>query len=73
MTDAALARPPHPALPDSILRANALMAAIPYWFVALIARIPIAAVFWRSGQTKVEGWRSPTPRSCCSRTNTSCR
>jgi putative oxidoreductase len=32
------------------------MAAIPYWLVALIARISIAGVFWRSGQTKVEGW-----------------
>jgi putative oxidoreductase len=39
-----------------IARANALMAAIPYWFVALVGRISIAAVFWRSGQTKVEGW-----------------
>ncbi len=34
-----------------------LMQAIPYWFVALITRISIAAVFWQSGQTKVEGFR----------------
>ena len=40
-----------------IARANALMSAIPYCFVALIARIAVAAVFWRSGQTKVDGWR----------------
>ncbi|ARQ00851.1 DoxX family protein [Pseudorhodoplanes sinuspersici] len=40
-----------------VLRANALMAEIPYWFLALVLRIPIAAVFWRSGQTKVEGWQ----------------
>ena len=33
-----------------------LMEQIPYWLVALIARVPIAAVFWRSGQTKVDGW-----------------
>lgn len=39
-----------------ILRANALMAAIPYWLIALVARLSIAGVFWRSGQTKVEGW-----------------
>lgn len=29
---------------------------IPNDFVALIARLSIAAVFWQSGQTKVEGW-----------------
>jgi putative oxidoreductase len=43
-------------IPALVMRANALMSYIPYWFVALILRIPIAAVFWRSGQTKVEGW-----------------
>lgn len=44
-------------LAGPIRRVNALMAAIPYWCVALIGRVSIAAVFWRSGQTKVEGWR----------------
>lgn len=39
-----------------VLRANALTSYIPYWFVALVLRIPIAGVFWQSGQTKVEGW-----------------
>jgi putative oxidoreductase len=39
-----------------IVRANAVMASIPYWFVALIGRVSIAAVFWRSGQTKLDGW-----------------
>ena len=39
-----------------IVRANTLMSAIPYALVALIGRISIAAVFWRSGQTKLEGW-----------------
>jgi putative oxidoreductase len=43
-------------IPALIIRANALMSDIPYWFVALVLRIPVAAVFWRSGQTKVEGW-----------------
>jgi putative oxidoreductase len=33
-----------------------LMEKIPYWLIALVARVPIAAVFWRSGQTKVDGW-----------------
>ena len=34
-----------------------LMARIPYSIVALAARVFPAAVFWYSGQTKVEGWR----------------
>jgi putative oxidoreductase len=29
---------------------------IPYWFIALAARIFPAAVFWQSGQTKVAGF-----------------
>lgn len=43
-------------IPALVMRANALMSYIPYWFVALVLRIPIAGVFWQSGQTKVEGW-----------------
>ena len=38
-------------------RSIEVMNSIPYWFVALMARIPIAGVFWQSGQTKVDGWR----------------
>jgi putative oxidoreductase len=34
-----------------------LMEAIPYWLLALVTRLSIAGVFWRSGQTKVDGWR----------------
>jgi putative oxidoreductase len=30
--------------------------AIPYSLIALLARISPAAVFWMSGETKVEGW-----------------
>ena len=30
---------------------------IPNDLIALVARLSIAAVFWQSGQTKVEGWR----------------
>lgn len=57
MTDTPLAVRSQSGLAALIVRANALMAAIPYWLIALITRISIAAVFWRSGQTKVEGWR----------------
>jgi putative oxidoreductase len=39
-----------------IARANTLISAIPYTLVALIGRVSIAAVFWRSGQTKLDGW-----------------
>jgi putative oxidoreductase len=35
--------------------AIALLERIPHSFVALIARFGIAAVFWGSGQTKVQG------------------
>lgn len=56
MTDTPIAFHPQAGLAGLIARINASMAAIPYWLVALIARISIAAVFWRSGQTKLEGW-----------------
>ncbi len=47
--DSALAR---------LVRASVvMMESIPYWLVALVARLSIAGVFWRSGQTKVQGWR----------------
>lgn len=52
-----LAAPSKPAFPHLIARLIHAMEAIPYWFVALIARISIAGVFWQSGQTKVEGFR----------------
>ncbi|RRW58802.1 DoxX family protein [Pseudomonas moraviensis] len=38
-----------------ILRVIALFEKIPHSLIALIARFSIAAVFWKSGQTKVEG------------------
>ncbi|WP_428521234.1 DoxX family protein [Pseudorhodoplanes sp.] len=57
MTDTPISMRSEPGLAGLILRANALIAAIPYWLIALVTRISIAAVFWRSGQTKVEGWR----------------
>ena len=33
-----------------------LAERIPYSLVALVARFAVASVFWRSGQTKVEGF-----------------
>jgi putative oxidoreductase len=34
----------------------ALFESLPYSLIALIARVAPAAVFWQSGQTKLEGW-----------------
>ena len=33
-----------------------LVESLPYWLLALVALIPVAAVFWNSGRTKVDGW-----------------
>lgn len=38
-----------------VLRAIDLCRLIPYSLVALLGRFSIAAVFWKSGQTKIEG------------------
>jgi putative oxidoreductase len=35
---------------------RALAERIPYGAVALVARLAVASVFWRSGQTKVQGF-----------------
>lgn len=37
-------------------RAQALFEAIPASAIALVARVSIAATFWKSGQTKVQGF-----------------
>ena len=52
---------PVAARPGSVLvrigrRGIAALDCIPYWFIALAARIFPAAVFWQSGETKVAGW-----------------
>jgi putative oxidoreductase len=39
-----------------IQQAIATLDCIPYWFIALAARVFPAAVFWQSGETKVAGW-----------------
>ena len=36
--------------------AASVFERIPHWFIALLARFSIAAVFWKSGQTKIEGF-----------------
>jgi putative oxidoreductase len=36
--------------------ASGLFECIPYSAIALLARLSVAGVFWRSGQTKVEGF-----------------
>jgi putative oxidoreductase len=41
------------AVVGTVIRA---LERIPYSAVALLTRLAIADVFWRSGQTKVEGW-----------------
>ncbi len=33
-----------------------LLTAIPHDVIALIARVSVSAVFWQSGQTKLDGW-----------------
>ena len=49
-----------PAKQGSLLRRAAqvigLLESLPYWILGLAARVFPAAVFWQSGQTKIEGW-----------------
>jgi putative oxidoreductase len=50
------AAPEHPASPAQGVRAvMGLLGRIPDTLIALVARFSIAAVFWSSGQTKVDG------------------
>lgn len=44
------------AVTSWIERAVGMLSAIPHSLMALIGRFSIAAVFWNSGQTKVEGF-----------------
>jgi putative oxidoreductase len=37
-------------------RAISILEMIPYWVFGLAARVFPAAIFWESGQTKVDGW-----------------
>lgn len=57
MTTTAPPRAPIAGAAALLRRAHAAMAAIPESLVALLGRFSIAAVFWHSGQTKVDGLR----------------
>lgn len=43
--------------PATLQRAIAALDAIPQDAIALAARLFAAAIFWQSGQTKLDGWR----------------
>ncbi|WP_412064295.1 DoxX family protein [Rhizobium sp. SYY.PMSO] len=43
-------------VPQRLHSAIRLLDGVPHDLIALIARLSIAAVFWQSGQTKVDGW-----------------
>jgi putative oxidoreductase len=43
------------AMTDLVLKLRTLFEGIPYSLVALLGRFAMAGVFWKSGQTKVEG------------------
>lgn len=48
--------PARPGVPLAwIARAHAAFARVPESLIALLGRVALAGVFWRSGQTKVEG------------------
>ncbi len=51
-----LIAPSQPSLTNVIARVIGAMQTIPYGFLALITRLSIAAVFWQSGETKVDGF-----------------
>lgn len=55
-TDTAMGASRATPVSSLIGRAIGLMGAIPHCLTALIARFSIAAVFWQSGQTKVDGF-----------------
>jgi len=47
---------PSPTIATRFQSALGLLGRIPHDLIALISRLSIGAVFWQSGQTKVEGW-----------------
>jgi len=47
----------HQARPVQLIKwLIGLFERTPYWLIALLGRFSIAAVFWKSGQTKVQGF-----------------
>lgn len=49
------AKPHTPLIVRAVAKAAVLFERIPHGLIALLARFSIAAVFWKSGQTKIEG------------------
>ena len=47
---------PPSSLHGLVMRIVTLLSGIPESFIALLGRFSIAAVFWKSGQTKIEGF-----------------
>jgi putative oxidoreductase len=56
MQPASSARPAG-GLARVIAAANAAFENLPHALIALVARVSIAGVFWKSGQTKIEGFQ----------------
>jgi putative oxidoreductase len=54
MTTSAIPKP-SASIATLVRRLIALLSQIPHSLIALLARFSIAAVFWKSGQTKIEG------------------
>ena len=55
-TPAPAPAPATASVEGAVARLHRTMSAIPESLIALLARFSIAAVFWKSGQTKVEGF-----------------
>ena len=47
---------PLPAISNKVNGLIEVLGGIPQDIIALIARLSVGAVFWQSGQTKLEGW-----------------
>lgn len=56
MTDVVVHRPAASPIAAALRGVTAALESIPYGLVAVVARLSIAGVFWRSGQTKVDGF-----------------
>jgi putative oxidoreductase len=44
------------AIASLVRRSTGWMEMIPYWLLALVARLSVAGVFWQSGRTKMDGF-----------------
>ena len=55
-TEMSMAAPAPRTMAKRLYATFRLLDRIPHDLIALISRLSIAAVFWQSGQTKVDGW-----------------